>query len=71
MAVVCTVLGHLQRKSAMKARILKNCLILHKNHTHRASDIQRSPLRGHSQMTSAERGREGGYPITDAVREVA
>ena len=28
-------------------------------------------LRGHSQMTSAERGREGGYPITDAVREVA
>ena len=28
-------------------------------------------LRGHSQMTSAERGREGGYPNSDAVREVA
>ena len=25
----------------------------------------------HSQMTSAERGREGGYPNSDAVREVA
>ena len=28
-------------------------------------------IRGHSQMTSAERGREGGYPNSDAVREVA
>ena len=27
-------------------------------------------FRGHSQMTSAERGREGGYPNSDAVREV-
>ena len=27
--------------------------------------------RGRSQMTSAERGREGGYPNTDAVRGVA
>ena len=28
-------------------------------------------VRGHSLMTSAERGREGGPPNTDAVREVA
>ena len=44
----------------------------------RGQQVQYMPLkafafrfRGHSQMTSAERGREGGYPNTDAVREVA
>ena len=28
-------------------------------------------VRGHAQMTSAERRRKGGYPNTDAVRESA
>ena len=29
------------------------------------------PQRGRSQMMSVESGREGGYPYSDAVREVA